>query len=204
VVTSGRGCVVHSRPPSDARVARAPSQVGHRGAGPARRAGDMRGGVRVMPIEAAKLAQFWNRVDKTGIGECWQWTGALNGHGYGQFGRCAHAHRISWELHRGAIPRGMLVCHHCDNRRCVRPAHLFLGTPQDNSDDMKAKRRGNHGAKHPRSRLTWDNVESIRRLRRDGLTHALLARIFYVSESTISLICSGKRWTVHAALLTSS
>lgn len=86
--------------------------------------------------------RFWSRVlQKPG---CWEWTGAVNDSGYGRIavrGRMEGAHRVSWELHHGPIPRGLWVLHCCDNPPCTNPAHLFLGTCQDNLADMRAKGR---------------------------------------------------------------
>lgn len=80
-----------------------------------------------------------------GDGEsCYEWQSSIGTNGYGLFyfrGRSAHAHRVAWELANGPIPDGLFVCHHCDNPRCVRVDHLFLGTPEDNIHDMLAKGR---------------------------------------------------------------
>lgn len=90
---------------------------------------------------------FWRKVDKGG--SCWNWTGGTNGK-YGCFGivdRVVYAHRHSYELANGPIPGGLFVCHNCpdgDNPFCVNPAHLFLGTHQQNMDDMIAKGRAKH------------------------------------------------------------
>lgn len=91
--------------------------------------------------------RFWRSVEKTDAG-CWNWRGSVNTHGYGQIraasGEYTTAHRVSWELTNGPIVDGLWVLHRCDNPRCVRPDHLFLGTPADNAQDMYAKKRDRH------------------------------------------------------------
>lgn len=88
------------------------------------------------------MERFWNKVNKTEA--CWEWTAAIDPGGYGAFkvdGKKVNSHRFSWNLHFGSLPEGMLVCHTCDNRLCVRPDHLFLGSHQENHDDMVNKGR---------------------------------------------------------------
>ncbi|NUQ92859.1 MAG: HNH endonuclease [Gemmatimonadaceae bacterium] len=91
---------------------------------------------------AVVATRFWQKVEKTET--CWLWTGArYSATRYGQVilpGRVVRgAHRVAWELTHGPIPDGLFVCHRCDNKQCVRPDHLFLGTPKDNTHDMIAK-----------------------------------------------------------------
>lgn len=88
--------------------------------------------------------RFWSKVDKTK--DCWEWKACVNEAGYGIFGvpnmyRNDRAHRISYRLHFGKIPKGKFVCHKCDNRRCVNPSHLFIGSNMDNVNDMIRKGR---------------------------------------------------------------
>lgn len=87
--------------------------------------------------------RFWRHVEK-GEG-CWLWTGFCTPTGYGKTSverRPAYAHRVSWELRYGPIPRGLYVCHSCDNPSCVRPDHLFVATQRENLRDMSLKGRG--------------------------------------------------------------
>lgn len=148
--------------------------------------------------------RFWRFVDRSG-GEdsCWLWTGSLTD-GYGMLstssGRVARAHRFSWELAHGPIPGGMLVCHHCDNRACVNPAHLFLGTHADNTADMMLKGRGVPpplilGESQSQSKLDTQRVRAIRSRSEAGESTSALAREMGVSRSVVREVIYRRAWT---------
>lgn len=157
--------------------------------------------------------RFWARVQKQD--GCWTWQGKQSPYGYGLLmvhRRTKFAHRFVYELTYGAIPDGLYVCHHCDNRLCVRPDHLFLGTNQDNLADMVAKERHQHGATHwlrrqperaffgtrnAQARLTPEIVQEIRdRYAAGGVLQKDLAREYGMSKMSISLIVRNKTWKV--------
>lgn len=100
--------------------------------------------LRGAPVEE----RFWSYVLKLPNG-CWEWQGGKVRYGYGGFHdenhRLRFAHRYSWEMHNGPIPKGLFVCHTCDNPPCINPAHLFIGTPKDNTQDMIRKGRSAQG-----------------------------------------------------------
>ena len=136
--------------------------------------------------------RFWEKVNKTDT--CWIWTGGRKRKpwDYGVIGlKRGHAilsaHRVSWELHHGQIPHGICVLHHCDNPPCVNPAHLFLGSLQNNTHDMLRTHRH-------KVMLTDAQEQDIREQYTSGcLSQTMLAKTFGVGQSTISRILLKKR-----------
>ena len=128
---------------------------------------------------------------------CWLWQGAVFLDGYGVFsaaGRLVRAHRMSWLLTNGVIPEGQHVLHYCDTPLCVRPDHLFLGTPRDNIDDMLAKERSLRGVRNPKARLSEDDVREIRRRRSSGETLVSIALDFGITHAMVSQIARRVAW----------
>jgi hypothetical protein len=118
--------------------------------------------------------------------------GSRGDHGYGFVGfgsRSWLAHRLAWYAHRGPIPKGHFVCHSCDNRRCIAIEHLFLGTPQENVNDMLRKGRGRW-----KSRLREKQVVDIKRQLADGEPVAAIAKHYGVTYATVLAIKAGRNW----------
>lgn len=171
------------------------------------------------------VARFWTKVHKSD--GCWEWLGNISTRGYGFFcprhGQKVYAHRYSYELAHGPLTAGMLACHTCDNRRCVRPDHLFAGTQKDNIQDAVRKRRMAHGDlhyarrrsllriatdpgaqtpvypqargdAHGHSKLSATEVLQIRALA-STMTQRELSVLFRVSQTAIQAILSRKYWT---------
>jgi|SRR5687767_12543532 len=136
--------------------------------------------------------RFWQHVDKSS--SCWIWIGTILGNGYGQMkidGRKHLAHRVSWQLNQGQIPEGLLVLHKCDNRPCVNPDHLFLGTHADNNQDARNKGRAKGakaGEQHHNAKLSDFHIRNIRFLKSIGIKQITLARVYGVSPQHISKI----------------
>lgn len=144
--------------------------------------------------------RFWRKVKKQRGKRCWLWAGSTDKDGYGWFSGFGQvkAHRASFVLHFGAIPKGRHVLHHCDTPSCVKPDHLYTGTNLDNANDRKERGRGKwaSGEANGQARLTRSQVARVRRLRSRGLTHQAIADRFGVSRTTITNILSGKTWRI--------
>lgn len=144
---------------------------------------------------------FWEKVNKSNESECWEWIAAKDSDGYGLFYPKTNpngigAHRFSWILHNGSIPKGMGVLHKCDNRKCVNPNHLFLGTQQVNVWDMMEKGRQaiRVGAKNGRTILSENDVREIRSMRLEGMTYKEIAKAKDVSEGCVNHVLNERHW----------
>lgn len=154
-------------------------------------------------------------------GSCWIWIGSLDICGYGKFfynRKCCRASRVSYEIYKGKIPKGKLVCHTCDNRKCVNPDHLWLGTHLENMEDCKKKGRvtnsfgrkaseetrkklrqrphsDRRGEKHHLTHLTNENIFEIRKLIESGMKLKEIGLLFGVKRATIKNIKHRRSWS---------
>jgi len=152
------------------------------------------------PVNIKK--RFWGHVDIGAPNECWLWTAGTFWHGYGQFSyvreqgktQIVYAHRFAYRITKGKIPKGLFVCHSCDNPPCCNPNHLFLGTHEDNMQDRDRKNRQARGESHSRAKITSEEVREIRRLYNEGQSQKRIARIYNISPRQVSGICCGVYW----------
>lgn len=154
--------------------------------------------------------RLWNKVKiEEAEDGCWNWTGKKDKNGYGivsvrskKTRKYFRAHRLSWESINGAITKGLFVCHICDNPACIKPEHLFIGTPAENCKDMTDKGRrakgvqtSNPGEKHPGAKLTEEQVKNIRSIfSKGGISKVDLGKQFGVSDSLIRAIVNRICW----------
>lgn len=152
-------------------------------------------------LRDALIVQMQGKHEFTENG-CWNWTGSHDGNGYGRikFRQVVlAAHRASYAIRHQTNPRELLVCHHCDNPRCINPDHLFLGTDADNTADKMRKGRHRNGPplkgeNNPRAKLTITQVDAIKALILKGWTNKAIAERYGVTHGAVSLIRRGKSW----------
>lgn len=147
--------------------------------------------------------KFWNKVDLSYEDDCWNWLGSLDECGYGRYQinkKRKFAHRLSYEIEYGPIPDNLLVCHHCDNPKCVNPKHLFLGTNDDNMKDMARKGRANRSSKNigienGSHKLSPEQIIEIRELySTKTISQSKLGKMYGVSQAVIWKIVTHKNW----------
>ena len=159
--------------------------------------------------------RFWSRSEKRGPNECWNWVGAKTYDGYGAFkmvGFVFRSHRVAFHLAGGLFtPEKQCCCHHCDNKICVNPSHLFAGSDLDNAVDRQSKLRGNNargerhksrtkpesvtrGEKQHLSKLTESSVRQIRARHKSGEPYVRLGIEFGVARGSIRMVVLRKTW----------
>ncbi len=140
---------------------------------------------------------FFNRIRKQKNG-CWHFVGALNKGGYGVlgfYGSLYMAHRFSFLIHNGYLPSQLLICHKCDNRKCVNPKHLFMGTHQDNATDRDNKGRGNiQGILGVHAGNTKVTESIVKRIRASKASRKDLGIKYNISQPALSQIINRKSW----------
>ena len=153
-------------------------------------------------FSSAEVKRFWSHVDITTLFDCWPWKLSTMPKGYGQFQRFTRkpvpknlrwlTHRVAYTLHHGHCPDDICVCHSCDNPICCNPAHLFLGTKLVNNRDSVEKGRNQHGQRHYKASLSWEQVLHIRQLRHQGCTAKLIAQTVGCKVATARAIYLNK------------
>jgi hypothetical protein len=148
------------------------------------------------PRYASVEERFWAKVHKNS--GCWEWTAALSTGGYGRLGvngQSLAAHRLAWQFTIGPVPEGLCVLHRCDNRRCVRPGHLYLGTYRDNARDreMRGRSHDRSGMHNGRARFTEDQVREIRRLA-ETMPQYEVANRFDTTQARVSEMVRRTTW----------
>lgn len=152
-----------------------------------------------IPVEQ----RFWSKVDIRSKNECWNWIGGKNSPGYGRFRlprqrKSENAHKFIYEWLFGKVPKGMCVCHTCNNRACVNPRHLYCGTPSDNMKDRvkdgTQSGGANKGEKHHMNKFSKDTIDRVKTMLLEGHSGKEISDKFGISRTHISRIKKGKNW----------
>jgi|TARA_R110000868_G_scaffold96888_2_gene266513 hypothetical protein len=175
----------------------------------------------IPPLSSSDINRFWSFIDRREEKECWPWMGSKKDKGHGIFSvtdyrvtpafhKKVSAHRVAWLLATGSDPSPLFSLHKCDNPPCCNPAHLFVGSNDDNIRDAVSKGRMASGDRHgsrtcpevqrqagvKRALLNEDDVRLIKRLRKDGMYQKDIAKVIgKVKPATISAICTGANWS---------
>lgn len=154
-----------------------------------------------MILNQDETERFFSKIKKTDY--CWEWIGGKYSTGYGMLcikrgnRKTFGAHRISWAIHnKSHIPPKMMVCHKCDNRGCVNPEHLYVGTGYDNNNDTVKRGRGNRkfGESCSWARLREEDVKNIRELRKSGFKFKEIAEMYDTDYRNVWDIVNFKNW----------
>ena len=169
---------------------------------------------KILPLLEGKIGElrmmrFWSKVDMRDPGQCWEWQASVNRSGYGKFKLASYtnvtASRLALIGTKRDEPDGLLVLHHCDNRRCCNPHHLYFGTAQDNSDDKVGRgraRSGNQsGANNGAAKINEDHLALIVERIGQGWNNKQIAADLPISHSMVSLIRLGRMWREQTAAL---
>lgn len=149
------------------------------------------------------LEYLLQNIEEDEYSGCWNWIGNMFQGGYGQFkhrkflGKTTgiNASRASWLIHNGPLDSYLFVLHKCDNRRCVNPSHLYVGTQKDNMKDCTVKQRINKGEDRPQSKLTEENVREIKDLKIRQFSYREIAKKYNVTPNAVVSIVRGITWS---------
>lgn len=147
----------------------------------------------ILMIFDSQYKRFWEKVNKEGPNDCWEWIGAINGKGYGIFSifnTIFLAHRVSYYIVHGPISDGTLILHKCDNVKCVNPDHLYSGTQADNIHDRAERNPHNQGGQV--SQFSKCDAENMKSLHKSGYIIKDIAEDYNVCAMTVHKILTGK------------
>lgn len=144
----------------------------------------------------SEYERFWSKAIPEPMSGCWLWMGYISANGYGSFTTSTDtpewAHRAAWRLTHGSVPEGIWVLHKCDNRACVNPDHLFLGTNSDNVADMVAKGRNLRGERQNGATITDAMARTILDLAARGESRKEIARRYGISYANVCNVVAGR------------
>lgn len=153
-----------------------------------------------LKIQQKDIIRFYSKINIDYETGCWIWKCQQKDNGYGRFyfnGKYYTAHRFNYALTFGSIPKELFGCHMCDQKSCVNPYHIWMGTHEQNMKDMVNKKRSAIllGDKNGRAKLTQEKVDDMRKLNKKGMNYTQLADFFNLGKSQVSRICRGISWS---------